>query len=247
MPTQIIETIVSPSYRLTVIAEKDTSAGAPDAWRITVDDVSYDTPLEPVIGFDATRGLYYLPRVAKLTPGATVEVIATPLAAGIPTGAASAPAMVAAVHDASPESVIRNLVADVLTDSALTYSSSQVWVNRNREGLPQTTAGLLGKPGPYVEVGVPYMTGEETQGDETQTQISVPIKVVVKGDHPDRAEDAVNLAYMVRATLAEAMSLERYGVSGWTWAGNAPSDEGSKIYSVTQTMALTRASLVGMC
>lgn len=242
--TEIVKAAVLPNGWLSV--QVSHTGATPDAFRVSIDGADTVVPVEAETGFEAFGGHYYLPRIAQVTDGATITATALD-GAGEDIGAESAP-VVATVKIYSPERMLRHLVADCLTAAEIEFEEHVAWVHRDRMGWPTVIDGRVGKPGALIEVGVVYMSGDDTFADSTQsdTQMTVPVRVMVKGDKPDRGQDAVDLAYRVREYLAVGFDSGGFGIVGWQWSGSEP-EQVQNGWVVSMQMSLTRISVRGVC
>lgn len=221
------------------------ASGSPDAFRVRIDGDPVDVPIDTELGFEKMSGVYYLPRVAQITEEATVTV--SPMSGGVEIGPESDPVVVALFYH-SPETNVRQMVADCVTAAELSYRGEVAWVNRDRTGRPRTLSGNVGKSGPVVEVGVSFMSGEDpfANSTDTDTDMTVPVRVMVKGDNPDKAQEAVDIAYMIRGALTDLLQLEGYGITLWRWSGTAPV-QAYNGWVVEMKMTLTRFAEQGFC
>lgn len=253
MATEIIEAVVLPTGYLSLAVRVTGYTGDPiTGFQVTAND-GLDTYTEivtvaTVAGYDATSGVHFLPRVFWLSNNNDNYIVtAQPMAGVALVDLVSAGLLVWPGPFAAPEIVIRQLIADKLTNSPipLNYDAAEpMWVYSDRMGRPRIATRLSGKPGAAVEVGVPYMTAEDPfeNSTDTDTQITVPMRVMIKGDNPDRGEDAVNAAYLVRGVLSEGLGMNGYGICKWTWSGGGPEQEGAGLLIVSMQMTLTRVS-----
>jgi len=254
--TTISRTLISPTYWLSLEIQKDAAVSSPEGWLVSINDgtttVVTEVALTEDVGFDRVRGLYYLPKAVRLLYNKTYEVTVQALVAGVEVGPISAAVAVSTAPESlkhSPENTFRYLVGDAIDAGEIEFEGLPVKAARDRLGRLDIVKGLLGKAGAVVELGTAYMTGETVFENSTDidTSIAMPVSVFVKSDTPDRGEDAVNLAWLVRSALARGLSMEGYGIPRWGWSGSGPEQQGEKLIKVAMTMTLTRSSMRGEC
>lgn len=244
MSTSILDAKILPNAWLSL--QVKVQGPPPTRFGVEVNGVFHAVSLVPEIGFEQFAGAFFLPRITQVRETSTV--IAYPIDADLePIGLPSAPVTVSpAVY--APETNLRQMVADSIDSAEIAYNGEQVWVARDRMGRAVTLSGALGRRGPIVEVGVTYMSSEEpfANSTDTDTDIVVPVKVIVKGDNVDRGQDAVDIAYFVRGELTERLQVLGYGITSWRWSGGSP-EPLQAAYAVSMQMTLTRFSDQGVC